>query len=138
MDWVKTFGAVLLAALLAALPTTGSLVAAAPFFEPEAICRAAIASIKDRDPKLIKVSLIRDDVFFLTYTRPIDSFVWTYRCRIEGSRVVWADEPGRWRNEPKDDKISFEAIDAGAHLQIIVTHRNGLTDKQVFDREKVL
>ena len=107
-------------------------------FEPEAICRAAIASIKDRDPKMMKVALIRDNVFFLTYTRPIDSFVWTYRCRIEGSRVVWADEPGRWRNEPKDDKISFEAIDAGAHLQIIVTHRNGLTNKLVFDREKVL
>ena len=107
-------------------------------FEPEAICRAAIASIKDRDPKMMKVALIRDNVFFLTYTRPIDSFVWTYRCRIEGSRVVWADEPGRWRNEPKDDRISFEAIDAGAHLQIIVTHRNGLTNKQVFDREKVL
>ena len=138
MDWIKTFGTVLLAALLAALPTTGSLVAAAPLFEPEAICRAAIASIKDRDPKLIKVSLIRDGVFFLTYARPIDSFVWTYRCRIEGNRVVWADEPGRWRNDPKDDRISFEAIDAGAHLQIIVTHRNGLTSKQVFDREKVL
>jgi hypothetical protein len=138
MDWIKTFGTVLLAALLAALPTTGSLVAAAPLFEPEAICRAAIASIKDRDPKLIKVSLIRDGVFFLTYARPIDSFVWTYRCRIEGNRVVWADEPGRWRNEPKDDKISFEAIDAGAHLQIIVTRRNGLTNKQIFDRAKVL
>jgi hypothetical protein len=134
MDWVKTFGAV----LLVAWPTTGSFVAAAPLFEPEAICRAAIASVKGRDPKLMKVALIRDDVFFLTYTRPIDSFVWTYRCRIEGSRVVWADEPGRWRNEPKDDKISFEAIDAGAHLQIIATHRNGLTKKQLFDREKVL
>ena len=138
MDWVKTFGAVLLAALLAALPTTGSLVAAAPLFEPEAICRAAIASIKDRDPKALKVALVRDGVFFLTYTRPIDSFVWTYRCRLEGSRVVWADEPGRWRNDPKDDRISFEATDAGAHLQIIVTRRNGLTGKQVFDREKVL
>jgi hypothetical protein len=134
MGWVKTFGAV----LLVAWPTTGSFVAAAPLFEPEAICRAVIASVKDRDPKLIKVALIRDDVFFLTYTRPIDSFVWTYRCRIEGSRVVWADEPGRWRNEPKDDKISFEATDAGAHLQIIVTRRNGLTNKQIFDRAKVL
>ena len=134
MDWAKTFGVV----LLVAWPTTGSFVAAAPLFEPETICRAAIASIKGRDPKLIKVALIRDDVFFLTYTRPIDSFVWTYRCRIEGSRVVWADEPGRWRNEPKDDKISFEATDAGAHLQIIVTRRNGLTNKQLFDREKVL
>jgi hypothetical protein len=134
MGWVRTFGVV----LLVAWPTTGSFVAAAPLFEPEAICRAVIASVKDRDPKLIKVALIRDDVFFLTYTRPIDSFVWTYRCRIEGSRVVWADEPGRWRNEPKDDKISFEATDAGAHLQIIVTRRNGLTNKQIFDRAKVL
>jgi hypothetical protein len=134
MDWVKTFGAV----LLVAWPATGSFVAAAPLFEPEAICRIAIASIKGRDPKLMKVALVKDDVFFLTYTRPIDSFVWTYRCRIDGSRVVWADEPGRWRNEPKDDKISFEAIDAGAHLQIIATHRNGLTKKQLFDREKVL
>jgi hypothetical protein len=134
MGWVKTFGPV----LLVAWPTTGSFVAAAPLFEPEAICRAAIASIKGRDPKSIKVALIRDDVFFLTYTRPIDSFVWTYRCRVEGSRVVWADEPGRWRNDPKDDKISFEAIDAGAHLQITATRRNGLTNKQLFDREKVL
>jgi hypothetical protein len=134
MDWAKTFWVV----LLVAWPTTGSFVAAAPLFEPEAICRGAIASVKDRDPKLIKVALIRDGVFFLTYTRPIDSFVWTYRCRIEGNRVVWADEPGRWRNEPKDDKISFEAIDAGAHLQIIATRRNGLTNKQIFDRAKVL
>jgi hypothetical protein len=134
MNWMKTFGVV----LLVIWPATGSRVAAAPLFEPEAICRAAIASIKGRDPKLLTVSLIRDNVFFLTYTRPIDSFVWTYRCRIEGNRVVWADEPGRWRNEPKDDKISFEAIDAGAHLQIIATHRNGLSTKQLFDREKVL
>src|ERR1700730_2274661 len=118
MGWVKTFRA----ALLVAWPTTASFVAAARLLEREAICRAAIASVKGRDPKLMKVALIRDDVFFLTYTRPIDSFVWTYRCRIEGSRVVWADEPGRWRNEPKDDKISFEAIDGGAHLQIIATH----------------
>ena len=134
MDRVKTFATV----LLVAWPATGSFVAAAPLFEPEAICRAAIAAIKDRDPKLIKVALTRGDVFFLTYTRPIDSFVWTYRCRIEGSRVVWADEPGRWRNDPKDDRISFEAIDAGARLQIVATHRNGQSEKQLFERDKIL
>src|SRR5579863_6395411 len=122
MDRVKTFAAV----LSVAWSMSGSSVAAAPLFEPEAICRAAIAAIKDRDPKAIKVALTKGDVFFLTYARPIDSFVWTYRCRIEGNRVVWADEPGRWRNDPKDDRISFEAIDAGAHLQITVTQRNGL------------
>ena len=134
MDWVKTFGAVLLVAWL----TTGSFVAAAPLFEPEAICRTAIASIKDRDPKLLKVVRTAGNVFFLTYTRPIDNFIWTYRCRIEDSSVVWASEPGRWRNEAKDDKISFEVIDAGAHLRIIATRPNGATRKQLFDRDKVL
>jgi hypothetical protein len=53
--------------------------------------------------------------------------------RFVGPHLIWADEPGRWRNEPKDDKISFEAIDAGARLQIIATHRNGLSEKQLFD-----
>ena len=134
MHRVKTFASV----LLVTWPMSGSFVAAAPLFESEAICRTAIAAIKGRDPKSMKVALTRGDVFFLTYTRPIDSFVWTYRCRIEGNRVVWADEPGRWRNDPKDDRISFEAVDAGARLQIVATHRNGLTERQVFDREKVL
>jgi hypothetical protein len=63
MDWVKTFEAV----LVVAWPTTGSFVAVAPLFEAETICRAAIASIKGCDPKLMKVALIRGDVFFLTH-----------------------------------------------------------------------
>ena len=134
MDRVKIVATV----LLLAWPATASFVAAAPLYEPEAICRAAIAAIKDRDPKSMKVALVKGDVFFLTYTRPIDSFVWTYRCRIEGNRVVWTDEPGRWRNDPKDDRISFEAVDAGAHLQIVATHRNGQSEKQLFDRDKIL
>jgi hypothetical protein len=130
-------GKILATVLVIALSTTGSFVAAAPMFGPEAICRAAIASIKGRDPKLIKVARAGDDVFFLRYTRPADKFDFVYRCRVEANRVVWADEPGRWRNEPKDDKISFEAIDDGTHLQIFVTNRNGLTKKHSFDREKI-
>src|ERR1700760_1344685 len=134
MNWGKTFAAV----LVMACSTSGSLVAAEPMFEPEAICRATIASIKGRDPKLIKVARTGDDVFFLRYTRPVDKFDFVYRCRVEGDRVTWADEPGRWRNEPKDDKISFEAIDGGARLQIAVTNRNGQSEKQLFDRATIV
>jgi hypothetical protein len=84
MDWVKTFEAIPLVAWL----TTGSVVAAAPLFEPQAICRTAIASINDRDPKLVNVVRTTGDVFFLTYTRPVDNFIWTYRCKIEDNRVI--------------------------------------------------
>ncbi len=111
---------------------------AAPAFEVEAICRTAIAAIMDRDPKMIKVSKTADDVLFLTYDRPIDNFIWTYRCRVDGDRVVWASEPGRWRESPKDDKILFEVVDAGKQLRIIAIHRNGSRAQQLFDRDKIL
>jgi hypothetical protein len=111
---------------------------AAPAFEVEAICRTAIAAIMDRDPKMIKVSKNADGVLILTYDRPIDNFIWTYRCRIDGDRVVWASEPGRWREGPKDDKILFEVVDGGKQLRIIAIHRNGSRAQQLFDRDKIL
>jgi hypothetical protein len=111
---------------------------AAPSFETEAICRTAIASMTDRDPKIMQVSRTDGDVLFLTYVRPIDNFVWTYRCRIEGNRVVWATEPGRWRQDPKDDEILFEVVDGGRQLRIIENHRDGSTTRQLFNRDAIL
>jgi hypothetical protein len=111
--------------------------AAAPAFEVETICRTAIAAIMDRDPKTMKVTKNSDDVLILTYDRPIDNFIWTYRCRIDGNRVVWASEPGRWRDGPKDDKILFEVVDGGRQLRIIAVRRNGSRAQQLFDRDAI-
>ena len=107
---------------------------AAPAFEAEAICRTAIAALMDRDPKIMQVTRTVGDVLFLTYVRPMDNFVWTYRCRIEGSRVVWASEPGRWRVGPKDDEIFFEVVNDGKQLRIIAIHGDGSRAQQLFDR----
>ena len=115
-----------------------SLASAAPTFEVEAICRTAIASIMGRDPKLMQVTLTTGDILFLTYVRPTDNFVWTYRCRIEGNRVVWATEPGRWRDDPKDDEVFFEVVGDGKQLRIIDNHRDGSSTKQLFDRDTIL
>jgi hypothetical protein len=123
---------------LAMLLASMSLASAAPAFEVEAICRTAIASIMGRDPKTMQVTRTAGDVLFLTYLRPMDNFVWTYRCRIEGNRVVWASEPGRWREDPKDDKIFFEDVDAGKQLRIIENHGDGSSTKQLFDRDVIL
>ena len=111
--------------------------AAAPAFEVEAICRTAIAAIMDRDPKAMKVTKNAGDLLILTYDRPIDNFIWTYRCRLQGNRVVWASEPGRWRDGPKDDQILFEVVDAGRQLRIIAVHRDGSRAQQLFDRDAI-
>jgi hypothetical protein len=120
------------------LSASVSLASAAPSFEVEAICRTAIASIMDRDPKLMQLTLTAGDVLFLTYVRPMDNFVWNYRCRIEGNRVVWATEPGRWRDDPKDDEVIFEVIGAGKQLRIIDIHRDGSSTEKLFDRDTIL
>jgi hypothetical protein len=111
---------------------------AEPAFGVEAICRTAIASIAGRDPKIMQVTRTVGDVLFLTYVRAMDNFVWTYRCRVEGNRVVWATEPGRWRDDPKDDKVFFEVIDAGKQLRIIESHGDGSSTEQVFGRDTIL
>jgi hypothetical protein len=115
-----------------------SRASAAPAFEVEAICRTAIASIMGRDPKIMQVTRTVGDVLFLAYVRPMDNFVWTYRCRIDGNRVVWASEPGRWREDPKDDEVFFEDVDTGKQLRIIENHSDGSSTKQLFDRDTIL
>jgi hypothetical protein len=106
-------------------------------FDPPAICRTAIAAIMDRDPKLMQTRTVADGIVMLTYARPIDNFVWAYRCRLEGNRVIWANEPGRWRDKAKDDNILFEVVGAGSQLRIIDNHPNGTTTRQLFDRDKI-
>jgi hypothetical protein len=128
--------AVALAALLSACPAIPTF-GAPPSFAPEAICRTAIASITGRDPKTVLVTRIDGDVLFLSYVRSIDNFIWDYRCKIEGDRVVWASEPGRWREDPKDDKVFFEIVGGGSQLRIIGSHSDGSATKEVFDRNKV-
>jgi hypothetical protein len=107
-------------------------------FDARAICRTAIAAITGRDLKLFQATDAPDGVVALTYARPFDNFVWAYHCRVEGNRVIWADEPGRWRQEAKDDKIFFEIVGAGAQLRIIRNPVNGPATQELFDREKIL
>jgi hypothetical protein len=114
-----------------------SMADAAPSFEPEAICRTAIASIMGRDPKLVQVTRVAGDILFLSYVRPIDNFVWDYRCKIQDNRVVWASEPGRWREDPKDDKVFFEIVGDGKQLRIIENHGDGSATKELFERDQI-
>ena|SRR6266545_5164015 len=107
-------------------------------FEAKAICRTAIASITGRDLKLFQATDTPGGIVALTYARPFDNFVWAYHCRLEGNRVIWADEPGRWRQDARDDKLFFEVVGAGAQLRIIKTPVNGSTTQELFDREKIL
>jgi hypothetical protein len=114
-----------------------ALAEAGPSYAPEATCRAALASIMGRDPKIVRVTLVAGDILFLSYVRPIDNFVWAYRCKIRGNRVIWASEPGRWREDPKDNKVFFDIVGGGKQLRIIENHRDGSATKELFERDQI-
>lgn len=115
-----------------------SAASAEPAYEAKAICRAAMASITGRDLKLFQAADAPDGTIALTYARPFDNFVWAYHCRLEGNRVIWADEPGRWRQDAKDERIGFEVVGSGAQLRITKTPAHGAATEELFDREKFL
>jgi hypothetical protein len=100
----------------------------APLYAPEAICRTAIASIMGRDPKTVQVNRVAGDVLFLSYVRPIDNFVWDYRCKIQGNRVVWASEPGAGARIRRT-KVFFEIVGDGGQLRVIEDHGDGSATK---------
>jgi hypothetical protein len=137
---MNTIRAASFAYQIAALSTclAPAMAEAAPPYAPEAICRTAIAAVMGRDPKLVRVTRTAGDVLFLSYLRPIDNFIWAYRCKIQSNCVIWASEPGRWREDPKkDDKVFFEIVGGGKQLRIIENHRDGSATKESFERDQI-
>lgn len=93
---------------IAALSTSlGSNAAEQAKFSPQQICKAAIATIMGRDPKIIRVNKVDADVIYVSYTRADDGTLWSQRCRIDGAKVIWATSTGRWREHPLDEVITF-------------------------------
>jgi hypothetical protein len=114
-----------------------AVAAAASSLEPELICRAAIGSLMERDPRAFRLTRTDGDILFLTYVRPLDNYDWTYRCKIKGNRVIWASEPGRWRENLNDDKVSFEIVAGGKQIRIINDRIDGPPTKALFDLDKI-
>lgn len=91
-------------------------------FSKEQVCKAAVATMMGRDPKIVKVKKTKDGIVYLSYRRPDDGKLWAYRCKFEGDQVIWAsdnaDSLGRWRTHPADEKINYRTSQGGTVLRI--------------------
>lgn len=81
--------------LMAAQPAISS----ARTISQEDICKASIATIMGRDPSIMKIDTIQGDVVYLSYIRSNDETRWSYKCKLDGSKVIWGNAEGRWRTE---------------------------------------
>lgn len=105
-------------------------------FTGERICKAAIGTIMGRHPKIVKVTNSKDGIVYLNYVRPDDKSKWAFRCRLDGSRVIWASDPGRWRTDPRDEKVSYKI--EGDTLTVTENYSNGTVATQESFRLKQL
>lgn len=103
---------------------------------PEAVCKAAIAAIMGRDPATIKATRGVDGVVETSYVRPGDGTRWSQRCRLEGDKVVWASDTGRWRDSPADEVITF-SVGPDRSVTIKQTYQDGSASEETFPAKKL-
>jgi len=72
------------------------------------VCRATVATLYGRDPKIMKVDGNQGPVIFVSYVRPNDGTFWASKCKVDGNRVAWGNRDGRWRDNPLDEAVEYK------------------------------
>ncbi|MHB1077212.1 hypothetical protein, partial [Thiobacillus sp.] len=94
----------------------GNTLAASPTFSEEQICKAGIASIMGRSPATMRTTKKDQGIVYFYYVRKNDGAKWSYRCKLDGARIIWASDTGRWRNDPRDEVISYRVNDGSLEI----------------------
>jgi len=101
----------------------------------QVLCRAAVASLMGRDINTIEVTRTQANITFTAYIRPSDGSVWRNRCRVDGPRIHWGTDVGRWRDHPLDEVVTYEV--RGSKLTVRVSMSGSTGSSKVFDLQKV-
>lgn len=99
-------------------------------FSKVQICKACLATVMSKDPKIIKIDKNEGDIIYLSYIRPSDKKKWAYRCKLSGSRFIWASDTGRWRDSQYDSKVTYEI--SGELIKITDRFNDGSASSKSF------
>ncbi|QRM34940.1 hypothetical protein [Microvirga sp. VF16] len=119
--------------VLGVMVSTAATAAEISQAEKGVVCRAAVGSVTGRDPSIM-MARPDGDVTHVSYSRPSDGSVWSYRCRLEGNRVIWASAEGRWRTHPDNGVLTYEMVEGGK-IRIVEAHSNGSKSEDTYDRK---
>lgn len=99
------------------------------------LCKAGISILMGRDPRIMKIDSTDGEIVYLSYIRPDDRSLWSYRCKIEGNRIIWASSTGRWRTHPLDEVITFSV--SGERLHLDQAYSDHSATKKTFTRAQL-
>jgi hypothetical protein len=104
-------------------------------FTDQQICIASIASAMGRDPSIIQIDSLKGNVSYLSYIRPDDGKKWAYRCKLDGKKVIWASETGRWRDGQYDSIITFSV--SGNQIDISEQYDDGSGETKKYNSSQL-
>lgn len=104
-------------------------------FSNSQICKAGIATMMGRDPKIMRITRVQDGIIYLSYTRQDDGKDWAYRCKIEGDKVIWSSDTGRWMTNSMDSQITFSL--SGNMLKVMERLSGDLVGEESFSLDQI-
>lgn len=88
----------------------------------EQICKAGIATLSGQSIKIMKSKKL-NDYYIVKYKRK-DGIEWFYKCKIGRQNIDWGAEPGRWRFDKEDEKLSYFLSQNNEEVTIFVAVGN--------------
>lgn len=101
-----------------------------PSVPAKSICKAAVATVMGRPASIISATEKAGGEVALSYTRADDGSVWKYKCKLDGDRVVWATEGGRWRTHPDDGVVRYTI--GASFLEVTESHNGAVAISKRF------
>jgi hypothetical protein len=72
------------------------------------LCKATIATTMSKDPSIMTIDDNSNEIIYLSYIRDFDGKKWSYKCKVNGNKAIWATLEGRWRDDKADSKITYK------------------------------
>jgi len=120
------------AAIANAMRISGEIAAPVDADKVASICKAGIAELFGHPPKIMKAASISDGIVRVSYRRPDDGKLFKNDCQLQGNHIMWrgfdispGSGPGRWRNNPADEVLTFKV--KGKTVELLTTYSDGST-----------
>lgn len=98
------------------------------------ICIAGVATIMGKSPSIMN-SKEGNEVITVSYKRPDDGTLWSYKCKVAGNKIIWGNLDGRWRTHPDDGVVTF--IVAGNKIVVREEYPDGSATRKEFSLNKL-
>ena len=114
---------------------SGAIAADSNGFSTQQICKAGMGTIMGRNPGTMRATKSSNGVVRISYVRPDDGKKFSYKCKIQGNRIVWGSIDGRWRVRPADSKVTY--VIEGDQINVTDDYGDGSATRKQFSRKQI-